>query len=163
MDKFVELAKKSLRYYLENNTFLDEYSDEFKNNKNGVRIKVSLDDDITSISGSVYPTRKDIGLDIVHEAVSAGIFHMIYMPVSLYNFDDYKLEVFEFTDVLPLDDFKNLGDYDGFLLSFNDDKFYFLKEDYKCNADMFEDALEKANIDSWDIYYMEKFKVIHHK
>ena len=64
MSDLVKLAKESIKYYLDTGKYLAEYDKDLKDNNNGVIVIVDKDDR-REISGSIYPTRSDIGLDAV--------------------------------------------------------------------------------------------------
>lgn len=163
MDLFIKLAYDSIKYYLENKKALDSYDDYFKNKNNGIIVRIDNKDRLKGESGSIYPTRKDMGLDIIHEAINAGFFSYTYMPITKENLSLHKITVYEFTDVEKIKYIEDFGDYDGICISYNDNVFISYRKDFSSDVEMFESAIREANLDSWDIFLIEKFKVTVHQ
>lgn len=159
-DKFVDLAYDSLKYYLETSKYLDKYDGEFKDNHNGVLIQISKGDRLER-SGSIYPTRANIALDIIHEVVNLGIFDNAF-ALRLSDLDDVYIQVLEISKVEQIERLEDFGVYSGLLLSYANNPVMVFREDYETDYQMFEDAKDLANVDDYDIYTLEKFKVIRH-
>lgn len=160
MDQFVKLAKDSIKYYLENERYLTDYNDSLKKNNNGVLVIVSRDDK-TEISGSIYPTRSDIGLDIIHEAVNVAVFNNA-IDLTDGNVDELSIMVYEVTKLKQIQYIEEFGIYHGLILKYNNNSALVFRNDYESDYQMFEDAIKKANVDSHDVFTLEKFKVIKH-
>ncbi len=160
MDQFVKLAKDSIKYYLENERYLTDYDDSLKKNNNGVLVIVSRDDK-TEISGSIYPTRSDIGLDIIHEAVNVAVFNNA-IDLTDGNVDELSIMVYEVTKLKQIQYIEEFGIYHGLILKYNNNQALVFRNDYESDYQMFEDAIKKANVDSHDVFTLEKFKVIKH-
>ena len=159
-DKFVDLAYDSLKYYLETSKYLDKYDGEFKDNHNGVLIQISKGDRLER-SGSIYPTRANIALDIIHEVVNLGVFDNAF-ALRLSDLDDVYIQVLEISKVEQIERLEDFGVYSGLLLSYANNPVMVFREDYETDYQMFEDAKDLANVDDYDIYTLEKFKVIRH-
>ena len=86
MDDYVKLAYDAIEYYLENKTYLRDFDKKFENKLNGIRVEVKIDGRLKGISGSIFPTRKNLGLDIVYEAVNAGFFDLKFNPIRNKSF-----------------------------------------------------------------------------
>ena len=99
MDDYVKLAYDAIKYYLENKTYLRNFDEKFKKNSNGIRIEVKINGRLKGISGSIFPTRKNLGLDIIYEAVNAGFFDLKFNPITKENLKDLEIKVFEYFDV----------------------------------------------------------------
>lgn len=160
MDQFVKLAKDSIKYYLENERYLTDYDDSLKKNNNGVLVIVSRDDK-TELSGSIYPTRSDIGLDIIHEAVNVAVFNNA-IDLTDGNVDELSIMVYEVTKLKQIQYIEEFGIYHGLILKYNNNQALVFRNDYESDYQMFEDAIKKANVDSHDVFTLEKFKVIKH-
>lgn len=160
MDKYVKLAKDSIKYYLENDNYLTEYDDSFKSNNNGVIINISQDDKQERV-GSLYPTRADIGLDIIYEAVNATVFNNA-IDMRDIDIDSLYLSVFEVTKIVPIQYIEDFGMYHGLSIKYNNENIIVFRNDYESDYQMFEDILAKANVDSFDVFSLEKFKVTKH-
>lgn len=160
MDKLVQLAKDSIKYYEENKAYLKDYDEEFKKNNNGAIIVVSQEDRIET-SGSIYPTRSDIGLDVIYEAVNATIFNNGVDLVN-YDVDDLYIMVYEVVKVQQIQYMEEFGMYHGLVVKYNNEDTMVFRNDYESDYQMFEDALDKANVDSQDVFSLYKFKVVKH-
>ncbi|MDU5461233.1 AMMECR1 domain-containing protein [Anaerococcus vaginalis] len=163
MDDYVKLAYDAIEYYLENKTYLRDFDEKFKKNSNGIRIEVKINGRLKGISGSIFPTRKNLGLDIIHEAVNAGFFDLKFNPITKENLKDLEIKVFEYFDVEKLRFIEDFNDYDGIMLSFMEENYYLYRKDFKSDIEMLEKALEISNVDSWDNFSIDKFRLKIHK
>lgn len=163
MDDYVKLAYDAIKYYLENKTYLRDFDEKFKKNSNGIRVEVKIDGRLKGISGSIYPTRKNLGLDIVYEAVNAGFFDLKFNPITKENLKDLEIKVFEYFDVEKLRFIEDFKDYDGIMLSFMEENYYVYRKDFDSDIKMLEKALEISNVDSWDNFSIDKFRMKIHK
>lgn len=159
MDPYVKLAYDSLDFYIEKMTSLETYDDYFKDKNNGIIVKIENDGRLKGQSGSIFPTRKDMGKDIVHEAINAGFFSYTYMPINKENLYDHDIKVYEFTDVEQIKYIEDFKDYDGICIIYNNETFLSFRKDYETDIEMFEACIKNANIDSWDIFIIYKFKL----
>ena len=159
-DKFVGLAFDSLRYYLETGKFLDKYDEKFKDNHNGVLVQITKGDR-TERSGSIYPTRANIALDIIHETINLGVFDNAF-ALKMEDLNEIYIQVLEINKVEQIEEIEDFGVYSGLLLSYANNPAIVFREDYESDFQMYEDAKDIANVDDFDIYTMEKFKVIRH-
>ena len=159
-DKFVGLAFDSLRYYLETGKFLDKYDEEFNDNHNGVLVQITKGDR-TERSGSIYPTRANIALDIIHETINLGVFDNAF-ALKMKDLNEIYIQVLEINKVEQIEEIEDFGVYSGLLLSYANNPAIVFREDYESDFQMYEDAKDIANVDDFDIYTMEKFKVIRH-
>ncbi|MDU5373744.1 AMMECR1 domain-containing protein [Anaerococcus vaginalis] len=163
MDDYVKLAYDAIKYYLENKTYLRDFDEKFKKNSNGIRIEVKINGRLKGISGSIFPTRKNLGLDIVYEAVNAGFFDLKFNPIRKEKLKDLEIKVFEYFDVEKLRFIEDFNDYDGIMLSFMEENYYFYRKDFNSDIEMLEKALEISNVDSWDNFSIDKFRLKIHK
>lgn len=163
MDDYVKLAYDAIKYYLENKTYLRDFDEKFKKNSNGIRIEVKINGRLKGISGSIFPTRKNLGLDIIYEAVNAGFFDLKFNPITKENLKDLEIKVFEYFDVEKLRFIEDFNDYDGIMLSFMEENYYVYRKDFDSDIEMLEKALEISNVDSWDNFSIDKFRLKIHK
>lgn len=163
MDDYVKLAYDAIEYYLENKTYLRDFDEKFKEKSNGIRVEVKISGRLKGISGSIYPTRKNLGLDIIHEAVNAGFFDLKFNPIRKENLKDLEIKVFEYFDVEKLRFIEDFKDYDGIMLSFMEENYYVYRKDFDSDIKMLEKALEISNVDSWDNFSIDKFRMKIHK
>ena len=160
MDQLVKLANDSIRYYLDNNKYIKDYDDSLKKNNNGAIVIVSRDDK-TELSGSIYPTRSDIGLDVIHEAVNVAIFNN-GIDLTDGRVDKLSIMVYEVTKVKQIQYMEEFGMYHGLLIKYNNNDTMVFRDDFESDYQMFEDALAKANVDSHDVFSLYKFKLVKH-
>lgn len=163
MDDYVKLAYDAIEYYLENKTYLRDFDKKFKKNLNGIRVEVKISGRLKGISGSIFPTRKNLGLDIIHEAVNAGFFDLKFNPITKENLKDLEIKVFEYFDVEKLRFIEDFEDYDGIMLSFMEENYYLYRKNFDSDIKMLEKALEISNVDSWDNFSIDKFRLKIHK
>ena len=52
--------------------------------------------------------------------------------------------------------------YHGLVVKYNNEDTMVFRNDYESDYQMFEDALDKANVDSHDVFSLYKFKVVKH-
>lgn len=157
MSDLVKLAKESIKYYLETGNYLTEYDESLKINNNGVIVIVNKDGK-TERSGSIYPTRSDIGLDVIHEAVNVAVFNNA-IDLTDIDIDDLFISVYEVTKIKQIQYMEEFGMYHGLYLKYNSNSALVFRNDYESDYQMFEDAIKIANVDSHDIFTIEKFKV----
>lgn len=160
MDKFAKLAKDSIKYYIENKKYLKEYDQSFKDNHNGVLIIIRQNGK-NEISGSIYPTRANIGLDIIYESVNATIFNNA-IDMTDNDISDLYISVYEVTKIEQIKDMDEFGVYHGLLLKFNNFDYLAFRNDYESDYQMYEDIKDRANVDEDDIYSLYKFKGTRH-
>lgn len=163
MDAHIKLAYDAIEYYLENKTYLRDFDEKFKEKSNGIRVEVKISGRLKGISGSIFPTRKNLGLDIIHEAVNAGFFDLKFNPITKENLKDLEIKVFEYFDVEKLRFIEDFKDYDGIMLSFMEENYYVYRKDFDSDIKMLEKALEISNVDSWDNFSIDKFRMKIHK
>lgn len=163
MDDYVKLAYDAIKYYLENKSYPKDFDKKFENKSNGIRVEVKIDGRLKGISGSIYPTRKNLGLDIIHEAVNAGFFDLQFNPITKENLKDLEIKVFEYFDVEKLRFIEDFNDYDGIMLSFMEENYYLYRKNFDSDIKMLEKALEISNVDSWDNFSIDKFRLKIHK
>lgn len=163
MDPYVKLAYDAIKYYLENKTYLKDFDEKFKEKSNGIRVEVKICGRLKGISGSIFPTRKNLGLDIIHEAVNAGFFDLKFNPITKENLKDLEIKVFEYFDVEKLRFIEDFKDCDGIMLTFMEENYYVYRKDFNSDIEMLEKALEISNVDSWDNFSIDKFRMKIHK
>lgn len=159
MNKYVQLAEKSINNFLEEGTYLSTYDESFVDLHQGIMVKVSLGENLKGFTGSIYPTRKDEGLDIIYESVKAAFDTYKYPPISSQNLGEMKVTVYEFYQLQKISYLEDFGDFDGICLSYQGKNFLSFREDFRSSQEMFEDAISQANLDSFDIFSIIKFKV----
>lgn len=163
MDLFVKLAYDTIKYYIKNKKILQTYDESFENKNSGIIVKIENGERLKGESGFIFPTRKNTAIDIIQESINAGFFSYTYMPITAKNLDQHKITIYEFLKVETIKYIEDFKDWDGISITFNDESFIAYRKDYNSDIDMFDSCLKKANVDYWDIFLIEKFKVIIHQ
>lgn len=163
MDDYVKLSIDAIKYYLEKKTYLREFDDYFKKKSNGIVVKILNDGRLKGISGSIFPSKENMGLDIVYESINAGFFDLSFNPIKKENIEKLDITVYEFYDVEKLPYIEDFNDYDGIMINFMDENHYVFRKDFNSDLDMLKEAIKKANVDSWDNFSIDKFRVNIHK
>ncbi|NVF11576.1 AMMECR1 domain-containing protein [Anaerococcus sp. AGMB00486] len=163
MDDYVKLSLNAIKNYLENKTYLREFNDYFKNMSNGIVVKIENGGRLKGISGSIFPSKENMGLDIVYESINAGFFDLSFNPITKNNIKNLDITIYEFYDVERLPFIEDFDDYDGVMINFMDKNHYVFRKDFDSDLDMLKEAIKKANVDSWDNFSIDKFKVNIHK
>lgn len=84
---------------------------------------------------------------------------MKFNPISHENLDKLEIKVYEYYDVEKLRFIEEFNDFDGIVLSFMDENYYFLRSDFASDMEMLKKALEISNVDSWDNFSIDKFRL----
>ena len=98
---------------------------------------------------------------MINESVNLGVFDNAF-ALRLDELDDIYIQVLEVSKVKPIEKMEDFGVYSGLYLNYSNNPVIVFREDYETDYQMFEDALDQANVDPHDIYSMEKFKVKKH-
>ncbi|MDO5047955.1 MAG: hypothetical protein Q4D88_05345 [Anaerococcus sp.] len=160
MDKLVKLAFDALRYYLDTGKILNDYDKDLEDNHNGVIIEIKKED-TRERAGSIYPTRSNIALDIINESINLGIFNNA-LALRKEDLDHIYIQVLEIRKVRPIAKLEDFGVYDGLYLNYANNPVIVYRNDYESDYQMFEDAKDRANLDDFDVYNLEKFKILRH-
>lgn len=91
----VELAKKSLQYYLENDRLLavpGELATELTG-RAGAFVSLKKHGELRGCIGTFQPTQESIAAEIIHNAVSAGTQDPRFFPVELDEFPELDISV----------------------------------------------------------------------
>ena len=96
MYDYVSLAKASLHWYLIHGSYLrlpDNLLDEMKTNRNGVFVSIHKHNQLRGCIGTIISTQKNVALEIIHNAVSAGIKDPRFTPIKLSEWNDLIFSV----------------------------------------------------------------------
>ena len=98
---------------------------------------------------------------MIHETINLGIFNN-GLALRKEDLDDIYIQVLEINKVMPLNKLEDFGVYHGLYLNYSNNPVIVYRNDYESDYQMFEDAKDRANLDDYDVYNMEKFKIIRH-
>lgn len=168
-DEYVRLARYSLEYAVKNGKMAelpDAVSGELLNTKAGAFVSLKKDGQLRGCIGTIEPTKKNLALEIMGNAVSAALNDTRFDPVQENELGalTYSVDVLGSPEkVLGLDELDarkygvivTAGSRRGLLLP--------NLEGVDTPKQQIEIALQKANIDSHEKYSIERFEVVRHK
>lgn len=165
---YVNLARKSLEYYLKNNAHMDVPSDlpkEMLNKERGIFVTFNMDGELRGCIGTILPTTECIAKEIIRNSVEAGTRDPRFYPINLEELPFLEVSVDELMkpESATFDqlDPKNYGVIvrtrfkSGLLLPD--------LEGVNTKEDQVDIALRKAGISPNEDYKIERFKVIRHR
>ncbi len=83
MDKYVELARKTVEKYIRESKFLsnEEIPEELTKEKAGVFVSIKKKGELRGCIGTIYPAKNNIGEEIVANAISSSTRDPRFSPV----------------------------------------------------------------------------------
>lgn len=168
-DPYVRLAIESLTAFLTNRKVLKKFpdyvTDEMKNSKRGVFVSLKKNENLRGCIGTIFPTTNSVAEEIIQNAVSAGLNDPRFHEVDKKELWDIVFSVDVLTE--PKSCLKEELDPKvyGVIVVSNGRKGLLLPDLEGVNTveEQLTIALEKAGIDSFEEYEIQKFKVIRHK
>lgn len=166
-DPYVRLARESLTYYLEYGEYIDvpEYvTDEMINEKRGVFVSIKKEGQLRGCIGTILPTTRNTAMEIIRNAVEAGLHDPRFLPVTEDELDDLDFSV----DVLTLPVEANKNELDpkkyGVIVRSRGKAGLLLPdlEGIDTVEEQLDIALKKGGISKKEDYTIEKFEVIRH-
>jgi AmmeMemoRadiSam system protein A/AmmeMemoRadiSam system protein B len=168
-DVYVKLARESLTTYLSTGKAIKQLphyvKEEMKNNKRGVFVSLKKHEELRGCIGTIFPTTESIAEEIIRNAIEAGINDPRFYEVQQEELLDIVFSVDVLTEPEPSSKEElNPKEYGVILRSKG--KTGLLLPDLE-GVDTVEKqlsiAMQKAGIESYEEYTIEKFKVIRHK
>jgi len=107
----VQLARKSIIYYLENNKIMalpEGIPDDLTKNHAGVFVSLKKEGNLRGCIGTFLPTRNNIALEIIENAVSAATRDPRFPPVSLNEINLLTISVDILSQPEEVDDVSQL-------------------------------------------------------
>jgi len=168
-DEYTKLARKSLEYYIRTGKIMPVSSDlpkEMLERKAGVFVSIKKNGELRGCIGTVFPTKPNIALEIIHNAISAGCHDPRFFPVEEDELDELIYSVDILTEPVPVKDLSELdpkrygvivrkGGRSGLLLPD--------LEGIETAEEQIRIALRKAGINENENYTIEKFEVVRHR
>lgn len=96
MDKYTELAQKTIEEYINNKKIIempDDLPREFYFRKAGVFVTIFKGDELKGCIGTYAPTKKNIAIEIIDNAAAACSKDYRFRPVNKSDLSDLKYEV----------------------------------------------------------------------
>lgn len=168
-DPYVRLARESLATFLGTgnklNKIPDYVPDEMKNIRRGVFVSLKKHGQLRGCIGTIFPTTNSVAEEIIRNAIEAGINDPRFYEVDEQELADIVFSVDVLTEPEPASiEELNPKEY-GVIVRSKGKAGLLLPDlegvdtvDYQLSI-----ALDKAGIDPFEEYKIEKFKVIRHK
>lgn len=168
-DPYVKLARESLTTYLRTGSKIEQLptyvTDEMKSVRRGVFVSLKKHGELRGCIGTILPTTESTAEEIVRNAIEAGLNDPRFYEVE----EDELMDITFSVDVLTEPEYASKEELDpkeyGVIVRYNG-KTGLLLPDLE-GVDTVEQqiniALDKAGIDHFEDYTIEKFKVIRHK
>lgn len=168
-DPYVRLARESLTNYLNTGKDLKQLPDyateEMKNIKRGVFVSLKKHGDLRGCIGTIFPTTSSVAEEIIRNAIEAGLNDPRFNEVEQEELLDIDFSVDVLTEPEPSSK-EELNPKEYGVIVKSKGKTGLLLPDLE-GVDTVEDqlsiALQKAGIDPYEEYIIQKFKVIRHK
>jgi AmmeMemoRadiSam system protein A/AmmeMemoRadiSam system protein B len=168
-DPYIELARKTIRTYIEKGRLPDLSPDlpsEILENRAGCFVSLNKFGDLRGCIGTIGPTQENLGQEIIRNAIAASTEDPRFPPVDKDEIDKLDISV----DILEKPEpIKSMDELDPKLYGVIVSKGYrrgLLLPNLQ-GVDRVEDqvsiALQKAGISPDEDYEMERFKVIRHE
>ncbi len=169
-DDYVELAKKTVEHFLENNEKLklpnNLNSEELYNKKAGAFVTLKKKGELRGCIGTIFPVKEKVGEEIIENAVSSAFRDPRFYPVKEEELDEieYSVDVLEEPEEVKSKDELDPYKY-GVIVTKGSRKGVLLPnlEGVETVEKQLDIALRKAGINSDENYKIEKFRVIRHK
>ena len=167
-DPCVNLAKKSIEYYLSNNSYLDiptGLHDYMINETAAEFVSIHKYNDLRGCIGTILPTRESLAKEIIYNAVSAAFEDYRFIPITKEELNDLEINVDVLSKPQPVSTIDELDPKKYGIIITEEFKRGVLLPDIE-GVDTIEQQIEiakkKAGIVD-DEYNIEKFTVIRHK
>jgi len=165
----VRLARESLTTFITTENNLEELphyvTDEMKNSQRGVFVSLKKHGDLRGCIGTVFPTTDNVAKEIIRNAIEAGVNDPRFFPVEEDELLDIDFSVDVLTEPEPSSR-EDLNPKEYGVIVRSKGKTGLLLPDLE-GVDTVEEqlsiALQKADIEPFEEYTIERFKVIRHK
>lgn len=165
---YVHLARQSLEYYLEHHKIMGVPSDlpkELTDSKAGVFVSLKINHELRGCIGTISPTADNIALEIIQNAISAGMKDPRFLPVRSEELKNIVYSVDVLAAPEPVHDIIELDPVTyGVIVKYHQRTGLLLPnlEGVDTVEEQLSIALRKAGINPNDPYSIYKFKVIRH-
>ncbi len=166
---YTNLARKSLEEYVINNKKIDSIEnlpEEMLNKKAGVFVSIKKEGQLRGCIGTISPVQKNIALEIIKNALSAGLKDPRFLPVTKdeLNLLEYSVDILEEPEYIDSKDLLNVKEY-GVIVSCSGRSGLLLPNLEGINSvdEQISIALKKAGILEKENYKLQRFKVVRYK
>ncbi|NSW91326.1 MAG: AmmeMemoRadiSam system protein A [Firmicutes bacterium] len=168
-DPYVSLARLALEAYVKEGKVIKPPEDtprEMFENRAGTFVSIKKEGFLRGCIGTIYPTRKNIAEEIIHNAISAGTRDPRFTPINENELDYLVYSVDILKEPEPIDSIQDLDVYKYGVIVRSGGRTGLLLPNIE-GVDTPEEqvfiALQKAGIKPNEKYTMERFEVIRHK
>lgn len=167
-DEHVRLARKSLEHYIKYGEIMDvpkDLSKELLENRSGVFVSLKKDSMLRGCIGTIEPTKENTAMEIIRNAVSAGVEDPRFPQVEEDELDDIVYSVDVLKEPEKIDSIKELDAKKyGVIVSKGIKRGLLLPnlEGIETPEEQVDIALRKAGIRPNEDYSMERFQVERH-
>jgi len=109
MDSYVLLAQKAIKAYIKNKTILQaprDLASEFHKRRAGVFVTIYNKKNLRGCIGTFLPTKENIALEIIDNAISACSRDYRFMPITENELPNLSYEVGILSEPRPVKDLK---------------------------------------------------------
>lgn len=167
-DAYVKLARESLEYYINNDSTMSvppNIDNELLNNKAGVFVSIKKHGQLRGCIGTIEPTKDNIALEIIYNAVSSGTKDNRFNPVEQDELEDliYSVDVLKKAEPVKTKEELDPKKF-GVIVAKGFRRGLLLPnlEGVDTVEEQLSIALSKAGIRENEDYSIEKFEVIRH-
>jgi AmmeMemoRadiSam system protein A len=167
-DSYVKLARKSLEYYIKHGkymTILENIDNSILKTRKGVFVSIKKEGMLRGCIGTIEPTEQNTGLEIIKNAVSAGLRDPRFDPVEEEELNSLVYSVDILSDPEPISSESQLDTRRyGVIVTKGHRRGLLLPnlEGVDTVEEQVSIALRKAGIKEAEDYTMERFEVIRH-
>lgn len=167
-DEYVRLARASLEHYVRHKERMeipDDLSQELLNTRQGAFVTIKKDGVLRGCIGTIEPTQKNLAMEIIENAISAGLRDPRFDPVGEEELSQLVYSVDVLMEPEPISSLEELdvGKY-GVIVSKGFRKGLLLPnlEGIDTPQEQVRIALNKAGIPEFEDFKLERFEVIRH-
>lgn len=167
-DEYVRLARASLEHYIKHKERIEipnNLSEELLNNRNGAFVTIKKDGILRGCIGTIEPTQKNVAMEIIENAISAGLRDPRFDPVEEEELPQLVYSVDILMEPEPISSMEELDvkKY-GVIVSKGFRKGLLLPnlDGVDTPQEQVRIALNKAGIPEFEDFKLERFEVIRH-
>ncbi|MCF6464352.1 AmmeMemoRadiSam system protein A [Clostridium sp. Cult2] len=167
-DEYVRLARASLEHYVKHNEKIkipEGLSEELLNDPHGAFVTLKKDGLLRGCIGTIKPTQKNLAMEIIENAISAGLRDPRFDPVREEELPELVYSVDVLKEPEPISSIEELDvEKYGVIVSKGFTKGLLLPnlEGVDTPEEQIRIALNKAGIGEYEDYKLERFEVIRH-
>ena len=169
IDPYVALARETINTYIRENKIIcipKDVPKELTDREAGVFVSIHEDGDLRGCIGTIYPTTKCVGEEIISNAICAATKDNRFYPVTIEELDKLEINVDVLTTPEDIEDEKELDPNKyGVIVTSGYKKGVLLPdlEGIDTVSEQISIAKRKAGIGDFEDIKLQRFEVIRHK